>query len=129
MKTEELEDRIRRTTHFNAALIDNNAAPTFSAFVAACAEQAGAKRAELIRALNVDRNYGYQLLNGTRLPTRAQVVRIALFLRLDVKCAQKLLNLAGREALYVRRPEDARVVYCLEHDMPFEEACAFVWGE
>lgn len=129
MKTQELEERICQEALFDAELIANNAAPTFSAFLVECAERAEIKRSDIIRALNVDRNYGYQLINGTRMPARPQVLRMALLLRLDVSSAQKLLNLAGREALYVRRPEDARVVYCLEHDTPYEKACAFVWGE
>lgn len=64
MKTQELEERIRQEALFDAELIANNAAPTFSAFLVECAERAEIKRSDIIRALNVDRNYGTSLLTA-----------------------------------------------------------------
>lgn len=129
MKTEELEAKIRRTKRLDMGLISDNAPPTFAIFMQDVMEECGVKRSELIKALNVDRNYGYQMLNGTRNPTSVQVLRIALYIKLDLKRTQRLLNLAGREALYVRRPEDAKTVHCLEHPMDFKKACQFIWGD
>ena len=129
MKTEELEAKIRRTKRLDMDLISENAPPTFSMYLQDLLKESGTKRSELIKALNVDRNYGYQMINGTRVPTRIQILRIALYIKLDLKRTQRLLNLAGREALYVRRPEDAKTVHCLEHPRDFKSACEFIWGE
>ena len=85
-------------------------------------------RAELIRRLNVDRNYGYQLLNGTRIPTRENIIRIALLLRLTVDQLQQLLRAAGKSALYVRDIPDAKAYYALTHDMEYDDALLFIWG-
>ena len=129
MKTEDIEEKIKRTKRLDMRLIDDNPPPELSDFIQQLIDERGVKKSAIIKAMNVDRNYGYQMLNGTRIPTRPQLLRIALFLELDLKKTQRLLNLAGREALYVRRPEDAKTVHCLEHPMGFRKACEFIWGE
>lgn len=127
MQTADIERMIRRTKNLNMSVIEANPAPTFSEYVLSLLEERGIKRSRLILALNLDRNYGYQILNGTRMPTRRQIIHIGLYLGLDVGQVQKLLTLGKRESLYVRRSEDARIVHCLEHKLPYEKACEFIW--
>ena len=129
MKTEELEARVKRSKNLNMELIEKNPPPSYAVYVDELLSQAGVKRSELIKALNVDRNYGYQMLNGTRMPARDQLIKIALYLGLGLKTTQRLLNLAGREALYVRRPEDSKAIHCIEHHTEYKKACEFIWGE
>lgn len=120
---------IRRTKRLNMKVIEDNAPPTLSEYIVECLKEKGVKRSELIRALDIDRNYGYQILNGTRIPTRRQIIHIGLFLGSDVSQVQRMLTLGERDVLYVRRPEDAKIVHCLEHHMEYEKACEFIWGE
>lgn len=120
---------IRRTKRLNMKVIEDNAPPTLSEYIEECLKEKGVKRSELIRALDIDRNYGYQILNGTRIPTRRQIIHIGLFLGSDVSQVQRMLTLGERDVLYVRRPEDAKIVHCLEHHMEYEKACEFIWGE
>lgn len=129
MKTEDIERMICRTKHLNMKIIMDNPPPIFSKYIQDILEDKGVKRSNLIRALNLDRNYGYQILNGTRLPTKEQVIRIGLFLKLSVDQVQKMLCLCGRDALYVRRPEDAKAMHCLEHELDYEKACEYIWRE
>ena len=119
---------IRRTKRLNMKVIEENTPPALSEYIIECMTEKGIKRSELIRALNMDRNYGYQILNGTRSPTRRQLIHIGLFLGLSVYQVQKMLTLGERDSLYVRRPEDAKIVHCLEHHMDYEKACEFIWG-
>ncbi|MGN0598981.1 MAG: hypothetical protein ACI4JK_03710 [Oscillospiraceae bacterium] len=127
MQTTDIERMIKRTKNLNMDIIMKNQAPTFSEYVLSLLEEKGVKRSRLILALNLDRNYGYQILNGTRIPTRSQIIHMGLYLGLDVAQVQKMLTLGKREALYVRRPEDAKVVHCLEHKISYEKACEFIW--
>ncbi len=129
IKTVDIERMIKRTKHLDMKVIEDNPPPEFSEYVIERLKERNIKRSVLIRVLNVDRNYGYQILNGTRVPTREQIIHIALFLGLDYPSAQKMLTLAKRDCLYVRRREDARIVHCLEHHLPYEKACEFIWGE
>ncbi|MGN1136552.1 MAG: hypothetical protein ACI4SF_10070 [Oscillospiraceae bacterium] len=129
MKTEDIERMIRRTKRFNMDIILDNPPMTFSSYIQEILEEKNVKRSHLIRALNLDRNYGYQILNGTRLPTKQQIIRIGLYLQLSVEQVQRMLNQCERDALYVRRPEDAMAVHCLEHKIDYEKACEYIWGE
>ena len=128
MKTVDIERMIKRTKRLNMSIIEENAPPALSEYIIDCLNEKGIKRSELIRALNIDRNYGYQILNGTRTPTRQQIIHIGLYLGLDVAQVQKMLTLSERDVLYVRRPEDAKAVHCLEHHISYEKACDFIWG-
>ncbi len=129
MRTEDLEAGIRRTKRLNTNLIAENAAVPLAEYINSLLEERGVKRSKLIRALNMDRNYGYQILNGTRSPSRIQLIKIGLYLRLSVEEVQRMLTLGERHVLYVRRMEDAKIYHCLEHKTPYNDACQFIWGD
>lgn len=128
IKTSDIEKMIKRTKRLNMKVIEDNAPPTLSEYILQCLKEKGVKRSDLIRGINIDRNYGYQILNGTRTPTRKQIISIGLFLGLEVSEVQRMLTIGERDVLYVRRPEDAKVVHCLEHHMEYGKACDFIWG-
>lgn len=109
--------------------IIENPPPAFQVYLQELLKEKSVKKSALIWALNVDRNHGYPMLNGTRLPTRVQLLHIAVYCRFDTKQTQRLLMLAGRGVLYVRRPEDAKTMHCLEHPMEYMQACQFIRGE
>lgn len=75
----------------------------------------------------MDRNYGYQILSGTRVPTRECLIRIGLLLGLSVEELQHMLSIAGRSSLYVKNMFDAKVFYAIKHKMSFEAAVEFIW--
>lgn len=129
MKTIDLERMIKKTKRFHPEIIEENPPPMLSIYIQECLEKKKVKRSALIRALNMDRNYGYQILNGTRAPTRRQVVMIGIYLGLELEDVQRMLTISKRDILYVRRPEDARAIYCIEHKVKFGRACEFIWGD
>lgn len=128
MTTEDIELKIRCSERLDMEMIALNAAPEFSSYLDELMENMEVNRSKLIHALNVDRSYGYQILNGTRIPTRENIIKIALFGKFTLEQTQRLLKIAKRNELYVRRPEDAKIVYCLEHQLPYPEALDFIWG-
>lgn len=128
MQTSQLEEKICAMESFDEKLISENACPELRELIEKLMERAEVSRAELIRKLNVDINYGYQLLNGTRIPTRERLIRIGILLGADVEQLQKLLRAASKESLYVRDPIDAKVFYALKRKMPYEKATLFIWG-
>ncbi len=129
MITEDIELEIRRANKLDMDMIISNSAPKFSSYLDELMESMEINRSKLIHALNVDRSYGYQILNGTRIPTREHIIKIAIFSKFTLEQTQRLLKLAARNELYVRRPEDAKIVYCLEHQLPYHEALDFIWEE
>lgn len=126
--TAELEERLKNPGGFDEGMIENNAPPELADVLSKYIDESNISKAEVIRTLNVDRNYGYQILNGTRAPTRNCLIRIALILQLDADQINYLLRLAGKQPLYVRNLVDAKVFYATKHNMEYPEAVDFIWG-
>ncbi len=129
MKTSQLENRLGTDEEFDEELIRENGCPDLFEAIAGYMNKKGISRAELIKRMNIDRNYGYQLLNGTRNPTRNHIIQIGLLLGLDIDSFQKLLKTARKKPLYVRDMFDAKVFYAVKHKMSFEKAAEFIWQE
>lgn len=127
--TAELEEKLNNAGTFDEDLIENNAPPELTDVLNKFIDERNTNKAEVIRILNVDRNHGYQILNGTRAPTRSCLIRIALILKLDSDSISYLLRLAGKSPLYVRNLVDAKVFYAVKHDMEYFEAVDFIWGK
>lgn len=129
MLTAELEEKLNNTGIFDEEMIENNAPPELAEVLSKFIDERRTNKAEIIRILNVDRNYGYQILNGTRAPTRNCLIRIALILKLGTDSINYLLKLAEKPPLYVRNTVDAKVFYAVQHNMEYFEAVDFIWGK
>ena len=126
MITSDIEKELERDEKFDEELIKENLCPELKIFLNDCMERVGISRADLIWVLGIDRSYGYQILNGTRIPTRECLIRIGLLLGLSVEDFQRMLNIAGRPSLYVKNMFDAKVFYAIKHKMSYETAVAFI---
>lgn len=74
-----------------------------------------ARKGKLFQAAGIHENYGYQILNGKRYPSREVLLSIFLSLRLTPEEANAFLKTHGFSPLYVRRKADAAVIYSLLH--------------
>lgn len=79
------------------------------------------EKKEVIRRLRLDRSYGYQILNGTRKPSRNQLIRLAVLLHLSLEETNRLLKIGRKEILYPRIAEDAVAILALEKKLSLEE--------
>ena len=129
MITEDLERKLREENDFNEQLVLSNKTPDIHILINKYIAEKNAAHADIIRRLNVERCYGYQLLNGKRVPTRTQLVKIALMLRLTFEETQKLLKAAGKESLYARNLTDAKIIHAIEHELSYDAACEFIWDK
>ena len=77
---------------------------------------------DAIRACCLDRSYGYQMFNGTRLPTRNFLLRLALALGLSPVEAQHLLARCAKPVLYPRNRHDAALLYALDARLSLDDA-------
>lgn len=128
METKDIEKELDKSTTFSEDLIDNNAPPKLHELLNKYIEEKNMTKAEVIRKLNIDRNYGYWILNGTRKPTRNCLIQMSLILGLDVEQINYLMKLANKSPLYVRNPVDAKVFYAVKHNMDYLDAVDFIWG-
>lgn len=118
--TGELEQSIRCGTAGTLAG-GEFAQPTPSDYLRSLLRDRGLDTRAVIDRCNLDRSYGYQLLNGTRVPSRDLILVMALELRFSEEETQRLLKLAGRPVLYARCRRDAAVLYALSHGLGLEE--------
>ena len=128
MLTTELEEKLKDSGDFDEITVENNAPPELTDILCQYINERKTTKADIIRILNVDRNYGYQMFNGSRVPTRNCLIQISLILKLDTDQISNLLRLAGKSPLYVRNIVDARVFYAVKHNMEYYEALDFIWG-
>lgn len=129
IETLDLERKIREEQAFDEEAVLNNKAPDIHILLNKYLAEKDASHADVIRLLNVERCYGYQLLNGKRVPTRVQLIKIGLILKLSFEELQRMLKIAGKEILYARNVTDARVIYSIERGLDYEKACEFIWEE
>ena len=73
--------------------------------------------ASVIEKSLIQRNYGYQILNGTRLPGRDKIVALSLALNLSLKETQRALTLAGENILYSRSRRDSILIFALQKQL------------
>ncbi|MBQ5319376.1 MAG: helix-turn-helix transcriptional regulator [Oscillospiraceae bacterium] len=126
--TEDLEKKLREEDEFDEkTIIENQSEAVYTAIDKYMSEK-NIQRSELIRRLNLERTYGYQILNGTRIPTRIHIIKIGLVLELTLDEIQRLLKIGGKEVLYARNITDARAIYAIEHHFNYEDACEFIWN-
>lgn len=123
--TEELEQAIRRGRP-QALMAEEYVQPSPASYLRQLLRDRGLNTREAIRRCNLDRSYGYQLFNGTRVPSRCLTILMALELRFTEEETQRLLKLAGRPVLYARCRWDAAVLYALNHGMGPEETDALL---
>lgn len=128
MKTDNIKEELESNKAFNEEIITDNAPPELYILLNDYLDKKELTKAEVIRRLNIDRNYGYMVFNGKRVPTRNMLIRLALMFELDVEQTDYLLKLAGKPMLYVRNVIDARVFYSIKYRMSYDKAVMFIWN-
>ena len=73
---------------YTAALAQQAPLQSFSEYINSKMNEQNLSAAELIAASQLQRNYGYQILNGTRKPSRDKVLALCLALRLNLPDAE-----------------------------------------
>ncbi|MCM1328270.1 MAG: hypothetical protein NC253_02420 [Ruminococcus sp.] len=129
MDTLDLERKIREEEVFDEETVIANKAPDVHILINKYIHEKEFHHADIIRKLNVERSYGYQILNGRRVPTRTQIIKIGIIMKLSFEEVQRLLKIAGKETLYARNLVDARIIYSLERKLDYDKACEFIWGD
>ena len=113
MKTKDLETILKGDDLDEALLHVGNT--SFCAYLAELIEASGQKNSDIFLNANIERSYYYQILKGTRIPSKDKVVALALTLHLKSDETDRLLKLSANGSLYPKIKRDAVIIYCLEH--------------
>lgn len=99
---------------FSNELKESEKKLSFSAYLLEKMQEKEIPPARLWELTQIQRNYGYQILNGTKLPGRDKVIALCLSLSLTLEEAQRALILADAGALYARRTRDSILIFSLQ---------------
>lgn len=66
---------------------------------------------ELMEKAQIEVHYGYQILSGTRKPSRDKVIQICIAAKLNLSKTQRALNMAKLGQLYPKDSRDAIIIF------------------
>ncbi len=82
-------------------------------YLACKIDEYGLKNSEAFKRAEIERTYGYQILNGTRKPGRDKIVALGLACHFNLKEVQTALSISGEGTLYYKNRRDAVLIYCI----------------
>ena len=71
-------------------------------------------KSQIINNSNIQKNYAYQIFDGSKKPSRDKVLCLCFAIGLHMKEANTLLTLAGHSILYPRIKRDSIISFGLE---------------
>ena len=91
-------------------------------------EERGLDRRAVIRRSRLNQTFAYQILAGTRNPSRDKLVQLAFGLQLDVDECSELLERGGSNALTPRIRRDVVIAFCLRHGLGMDIRDDLLWA-
>lgn len=114
MKTNELFNQLTRTNE-PTNLIHELPKISFTSLMDDYIQESSKSKSKVIEDAQIERTYGYQILNGTRRPSRNKVLSLAIALDLDFDQITRLLALCDHGNLYAKVPRDALIIFGISH--------------
>lgn len=87
----------------------------FHTYVETILESKHVTKGQVLSKTTIQRNYGYQIFDGSRVPNKDKVIQICLALGLDLHMTNNLLSLSNNGTLYPKVKRDALLIYCIEN--------------
>lgn len=87
----------------------------FVSYLEVCLEKKDLKKSEVIEKTNLQKNYAYQICNGTKKGSKEKIIQLALAMRLNLHDTNNLLSLSNNGLLYAKVKKDAILIYALQH--------------
>lgn len=95
--------------------------PDFAGYINNIINDNRLQAADVIRESLIQRNYGYQILNGTRKPSRDKVIAICTAIKLDSARTDRALAAAGYGRLYSKSRRDSIIIFALNKQLTVME--------
>lgn len=121
--TNELLQKIRTMKKNDISLFADKdfSSPQIHFYLSDLLYEHGVSNMDFINKMNLERSYGYQILNGRRKPSRELLIKTSIFLHLNLDETQRLLKIGNREILYPRIKTDAIAIFTIEKKLSLSE--------
>ena len=93
----------------------------FSSFVKAVLQERGMSIADMQKKSGIDRNYIYQIMDGSKHPGRDKIIAIAIACDMTLPECQRALEIAQEGILYAKSRRDSLVIYAINKKMSIME--------
>lgn len=93
----------------------------FSSFVKAVLQEKGMSIADMQKKSGIDRNYIYQIMDGSKHPGRDKIIAIAIACDMTLPECQRALEIAQEGILYAKSRRDSLVIYAINKKMSIME--------
>ena len=74
----------------------------------------GLKKSEVIQQAEIERTYGYQILNGTKKPSRDKLIQLCFGAKFTFEETQMALKKTGFAPLYPKNKRDCIIIYAIK---------------
>ncbi len=118
MKTTDELLKVLRSSHdinqFLEQSIDDLKETNFMEHLNLCLKRSELSKAEVIEKSNIQKNYGYQIFDGSKTPSRNKVLALCFSMALSIDETNRLLKLSNHSILYPRIKRDSIIGFALE---------------
>lgn len=117
--TDQLLKVLKNSNDINSYLNDNNSNISnisFHQYLTELLDSKSMTKAQVIADSNIQKNYGYQIFDGSKTPSRDKVIALALAMQLTLDEANRLLHLSNNGILYPKIKRDSIIIFGLENN-------------
>lgn len=114
--TDELQKVLENSKDLEKYLDDNFddiTNTTLSEYLENILEEKGLTKSEVIEKSNIQKNYAYQIFDGSKNPSRDKVLALAFSMSLDANETNRLLKLSNNSILYPRIKRDSIICFAI----------------
>ncbi len=115
--TGELLAEIKKSTEIKHFLAENDEDIknlTLSEYLNILIEKKQVPKGEIIKKAELNYTYGYQMINGTRKPTKDKLLQLCFGLNATVEEANRILLIANAGGLYSKNRRDCIIIFALD---------------
>lgn len=90
---------------------------TFVTYFKDLCDKKNLKKSNIIHKSNINRTYGYQILNGDKKPSRDKIIQLCIGANLTLKETNNCLILGGANELYVKNSRDSIIIFSINQKL------------
>lgn len=122
--TDQLMAEIKKSTEIKSFLTENYEDIknlSLSEYLNILIEKKQVPKGEVIKKAELNYTYGYQMINGTRKPTKDKLLQLCFGLKTTVEEANRILVIADAGGLYSKNRRDCIIIFALDKGLSLNE--------